>query len=53
MPTLREDAEGYHLSIDHIVGLGDGFTVKEYRVIEDREALDASDHSPIYADVFF
>lgn len=38
-------------SIDHIVALGDGFTVREYKVIEDQDALDSSDHSPVYADV--
>ncbi len=40
-------------SIDHIVALGDGFKVKEYKVIEDQEALDSTDHSPVYADIEF
>lgn len=43
--------EGYHFSIDHIVGLGDDLTVCAYRVIRDREALDATDHSPVFADI--
>lgn len=41
----------YRFSIDHIVALGDGFSTSEYRVIEDKDALDATDHSPVYADV--
>jgi endonuclease/exonuclease/phosphatase family metal-dependent hydrolase len=60
-PVLGEDGR-YHgrktdkdftRSIDHIVALGDEFTVSEYRVIEDQNALDATDHSPVYADVAF
>ncbi len=38
-------------SIDHILVLGDGFRVREYKVIEDQEALDSTDHSPVYADI--
>lgn len=55
------DSEGrYHgekslldqtVSIDHIVAMGDGFTVSQYRVVEDQFALDATDHSPVYADI--
>ena len=41
---------GYKTSIDHIVGLGSA-SVKQYRIIEDQEALDATDHSPVYADI--
>lgn len=37
-------------SIDHIVGLG-AFTVQNYRIITEQDALDATDHSPVYADV--
>ncbi|MBE7044637.1 MAG: hypothetical protein E7397_03840 [Ruminococcaceae bacterium] len=50
---LLEDKklEGYFSSIDHIVGLGDNFEVMQYRVVEDQDALDVSDHSPVYADV--
>ncbi len=50
---LREDESlpDYFTSIDHIVSLGDGFTVKQYRIVEDQGALDATDHSPVYADV--
>ena len=40
-------------SIDHIIGLGDGFTVAEYRIITDQDALDATDHSPVVADIKF
>ena len=38
-------------SIDHIVALGDGFIAEAYTVAEDQAALDATDHSPVYADV--
>ena len=43
--------DGYFSSIDHIVALGDNFEVTQYRVVEDQDALDASDHSPIFADI--
>ncbi len=48
----RKDQEGYYTSIDHMIGLGEGFKVMQYRVVEDQEALDATDHSPVYADIF-
>ncbi len=50
---LTEDKtlDGYFSSIDHIVALGDDFEVTQYRIVEDQDALDASDHSPVYADV--
>ena len=38
-------------SIDHILALGDMFKVNCYRVVTDKVALDATDHSPVYADV--
>lgn len=38
-------------SIDHIVALGEGYKVIQYRVVEDQNALDATDHSPVYVDV--
>ena len=47
------DAAGCFTSIDHIVALGDGFRVAQYRVIEDQDALDATDHSPVLADIEF
>ena len=43
--------DDYKCSIDHIVGLGDGFSVKEYRIVEAQDALDVTDHSPVYADI--
>ena len=46
-----KEADGYYSSIDHIVGFGDTFEVMQYRVVEDQEALDASDHSPVFADI--
>lgn len=49
---LEDDCtDGYLTSIDHIISLGDGFSVSSYRVVEDAESLDASDHCPVYADV--
>lgn len=58
-PVLKEDGRyhgektknGKEFSIDHIVVLGENIKVLEYRIIEDIEALDATDHSPVYADV--
>lgn len=41
----------FNCSIDHIVGLGENFTVLQYRIVEDIAALDATDHSPVYIDV--
>ena len=41
----------YNYSIDHLVVLGEGCHVDSYRVIEDQAALDATDHSPVFADV--
>lgn len=38
-------------SIDHIIGTKEGYRVLEYRVVEDQYALDATDHSPVYADI--
>lgn len=40
-------------SIDHIIALGEGFEVLSYRVITDQFALDATDHSPVFADIKF
>lgn len=38
-------------SIDHMVGYGESYHVREYKVVEDQDALDATDHSPVYVDV--
>lgn len=46
-----EEADAHLCSIDHIVALGDGFKVVSYCVVEDQKALDATDHSPVFADV--
>lgn len=43
--------KGYLASIDHIIGFGDVFGVKQYKIVEDQEVLDSSDHSPVYADI--
>lgn len=47
----KKTTDDYILSIDHIVGLGKNFSVSRYRLAEDQEALDATDHSPVYADI--
>lgn len=38
-------------SIDHMIALGDGFHISQYRIVEDKKALDATDHSPVFVDV--
>ncbi len=57
---IRDDDGRYHgkrtdndksKSLDHIIFFGDDFKVDEFRVVEDQCALDATDHSPIYADI--
>lgn len=57
-PELGEDGI-YHskktelsweYSLDHIVSLG-AVDVLNYQIVEDQDALDASDHSPVYADI--
>ena len=40
-----------YCSIDHMIGLGDDFRILSYQVVEDKDALDASDHSPVYVDI--
>lgn len=38
-------------SIDHIVGFGEGYKALKYDIIVEQIALDASDHSPVFADI--
>lgn len=45
------ELEGYYSSIDHIIALGNGYMVQAYRVVEEQDALDATDHSPVFADI--
>ncbi len=40
-------------SIDHILALGKDFRVSQYRIVTDTAVLDATDHSPVYADIEF
>lgn len=40
-------------AIDHIVGTEGTYSVIDYQVVIDEEALDASDHSPVFADIRF
>lgn len=59
-PVIHEDGtctgsttdEPKEFSIDHI-GIPDGVKVLRQYAVIDREALDATDHSPIFADVEF
>ena len=41
----------HSFSIDQLIGLCKDFHVLEYKVITDQDALDASDHSPVYVDI--
>lgn len=50
LPPVQEK-DGSFSSIDHIVAIGEGIHVTQYRVVEDPDALDVSDHSPVYADI--
>lgn len=43
----------FEFSIDHIVGTAGEYSVTAYEVVTDQPALDATDHSPIYADIEF
>ena len=49
----KKTVDNYESSIDHIIGMGANFTVKQYRIVDDQDALDATDHSPVYADIDF
>ncbi len=48
----EKDSRPIEKSIDHIIALGE-VSVKEYLVIDDKCALDATDHSPVMATVDF
>jgi len=48
----EKDSRQIEYSIDHIIALGK-VSVKEYLVIDDKCALDSTDHSPIMATVEF
>lgn len=58
-PVRQEDgsykgsttANDKSFSIDHIIALGDGFKTLQYRIIEEQDALDATDHSPVFVDI--
>ena len=44
----------YRNSIDHIVGSKtDNYKVLDYKLVMDRPTLDATDHTPVYADIEF
>lgn len=43
--------KGREGSIDHMVGMTEKYEVAAYVVVEDQEALDATDHSPVYAEL--
>lgn len=49
----RETMDRQEMSIDHIVALLEEHScqVRTYQVVLDQNALDASDHSPVYVDV--
>ena len=43
----------HDFALDHILGYGGEFKVSNYAVVEDQDALDATDHNPVYADIEF
>ena len=56
----RGDDNRYHsamvnksreFAFDHILGYNGDFKVSIYKVITDQDALDATDHSPVYVDI--
>lgn len=47
----KKTSDDYTHSIDHIIGLGKDIKVKSYIIVEDESVLDATDHSPVYADI--
>lgn len=47
MPSEKHDL---NVSIDHIIGIGD-FSAERFAIVTDREALDATDHCPVFVDV--
>lgn len=49
--TGRKTDKDHTYSIDHIVGFGEGYKVLSYKIVEDQFALNATDHSPVYADI--
>lgn len=49
----KKTERDYNFSIDHIICLKDDIEVSQYRIIEDQDSLDATDHSLVYADVEF
>lgn len=44
---------GREFAFDHILGLNGNFKVERYVVVEDQDALDATDHNPVFADLEF
>ena len=44
---------GREFAYDHILGMNGNFKVERYVVVEDQDALDATDHNPVFADVEF
>lgn len=47
----KKTVDDHTHSLDHIIAYGKDFNVLQYRVVEDKYVLDASDHSPVYADI--
>ena len=46
-----EPSKDHTWSIDHMIACGNNFKVQAYRTVTDQPALDASDHSCIFADI--
>lgn len=47
----KKTSDDHTHSLDHIIAYGKNFNVTQYRVVEEKYALDATDHSPVYADI--
>lgn len=47
----NKTTKDYTASIDHILGMGLQGAVKKYCIVEDQDALDATDHSPVFAEI--
>ena len=43
----------YERSLDHIIGTPGDYRVLNYQIVTDQPALDATDHSPVFADLEF
>ena len=52
-PHLRgkTTVNGHAFSLDHILSLNSPYIVERHVVVVDQEALDSTDHSPVFVDI--